>query len=846
MKRSQPNRLLASLRSLIVAVLPVVGLSMSTGVATGQQLLLSNPHWNITLSDFGYSDYMLDNTPGFEGREYLSGEWAAAVAYQVSGQPAVTPQWLERYFTFPDWTNNSTFGVVTPLAQTGLNVDGLPIAQSVITNKDLEITLRHEMLDTVVGTPMGTRAASAGGGGTWVKSDRYVLKQTCTVKNISGSAMSNVQLFQFLHGLWSQRGVYDDRLYAGALSDFRYDVTQTGVDAAAVGAGSSSAGLEDIIGFHASVAPGAFEIGYYGIEGNGVDDHFMGKPSDGVHLSVEDNWQNAPYNMRQGTDDFAPPQRWVSGAQRWDLGNLAAGQSVSLDVLLSLLTGTRVPTGTNISGGCNGGASVPGGVDYQFDDVSADGSCFGEYSKADENEVTVRIAQGEFDAFTFLTPGGPAQLWELQFSGTCAGAVHLTFAYDAAILPPGIDQNMLCIYRFNGVAWEKLAGAVDPVNHTIAVTTTNLSAFVVGIESGTNFTVSASAAPLVGGSVTGDGTYADGSAATLVAIASAGYVFTNWTENGTAVSPSPGYTFSVHSNRTLVANFVSAGSDQTITTSALPSNGGSTVGDGAYGLGEIATVIATPNAEYIFPKWLEGESVVSTSSSYSFTVTSNRALVAKFKPVCTIITTVEPADGGEVSADTIFELGDLAVLKAKPNSGYAFVNWTQNGVQVSTETNYQFTVTGNRTLVAHFALGNRVTVSALPANGGTAIGGGVYAAGSNVTVIATAKPSYVFLNWTANGASVSTSPVYTFVSAHRDLVANFIAQPALNAELSAPGEMTLSWPAGASGWVLHESADLSPGSWTVSMLPVVVVDNQCRVTVTPLTGNRFFRLGHAN
>ena len=114
MKRSQPNRLLASLRSLIVAVLPVVGLSMSTGVATGQQLLLSNPHWNITLSDFGYSDYMLDNTPGFEGREYLSGEWAAAVAYQVSGQPAVTPQWLERYFTFPDWTNNSTFAPSPP------------------------------------------------------------------------------------------------------------------------------------------------------------------------------------------------------------------------------------------------------------------------------------------------------------------------------------------------------------------------------------------------------------------------------------------------------------------------------------------------------------------------------------------------------------------------------------------------------------------------------------------------------------------------------------------------------------------------------------------------------------
>ena len=64
---------------------------------------------------------------------------------------------------------------------------------------------------------------------------------------------------------------------------FRYDVTQAGVDAWAVGAGSSSAGLEDFIGFHASTAPSGYEIGYYGIEGNGVDNHSIGKPSDGVH-----------------------------------------------------------------------------------------------------------------------------------------------------------------------------------------------------------------------------------------------------------------------------------------------------------------------------------------------------------------------------------------------------------------------------------------------------------------------------------------------------------------------------------------------------------------------------------
>ena len=162
------------------------------------------------------------------------------------------------------------------------------------------------MLDTVVGTPMGAMRASAGGAGSFLLSSRYVLKQTCTIKNISGGALSNVQLFQFLHGLNSQRGVYDNRTYPAPFSNFQYDMTLAGVDPYAAGTNSSSAGLEDYLGFHASVAPSAFEIGYYGIEGNGLDDHAIGKPSDGVHLSIENNWLTAPYSTRQGTDEFAP------------------------------------------------------------------------------------------------------------------------------------------------------------------------------------------------------------------------------------------------------------------------------------------------------------------------------------------------------------------------------------------------------------------------------------------------------------------------------------------------------------------------------------------------------------
>ena len=156
--------------------------------------------------------------------------------------PGVAAEWLERNFVYPDWPTNSTFSVVSPLVQTGVNADNLPIAQSVIANAHLEITQRFEMLDTVVGTAMGTTPASAGGAGTFLHSNRYVLKQTYTVKNIAGAAISNVQLFQLLHGLNSQRGVYDNRLYTGQLSNFRYDTTLAGVDAYAAGAG---AGLVD-------------------------------------------------------------------------------------------------------------------------------------------------------------------------------------------------------------------------------------------------------------------------------------------------------------------------------------------------------------------------------------------------------------------------------------------------------------------------------------------------------------------------------------------------------------------------------------------------------------------------
>ena len=56
-------------------------------------------------------------------------------------------------------------------------------------------------------------------------------------------------------------------------------------------------------------------------------------------------------------------------------------------------------------------------------------------------------------------------------------------------------------------------------------------------------------------------------------------------------------------------------------------------------------------------------------------------------------------EGGSVSGAGTYAQGTTCTLTATPNTGVSFVNWTEDGVEVSTEAQYSFTVTGNRNLV---------------------------------------------------------------------------------------------------------------------------------------------------
>ncbi len=143
----------------------------------------------------------------------------------------------------------------------------------------------------------------------------------------------------------------------------------------------------------------------------------------------------------------------------------------------------------------------------------------------------------------------------------------------------------------------------------------------------------------------------------------------------------------------------------TMTVAANPTAGGTVTGSGTYTDGKTATVTATANSGYIFSGWYNGSTKVSSSKSYTFTVTGNVTLTAKFSELSmsyNVTATADPAEGGTVSGGGSYANGKTANVTATPNSGWKFVGWYEGSSKVSDNASYPFTVTGSVTLTAKF------------------------------------------------------------------------------------------------------------------------------------------------
>lgn len=139
-----------------------------------------------------------------------------------------------------------------------------------------------------------------------------------------------------------------------------------------------------------------------------------------------------------------------------------------------------------------------------------------------------------------------------------------------------------------------------------------------------------------------------------------------------------------------------------IVAGPVPAEGGTVDNAGLYPENSAAPLVATPNAGYAFVSWTENGAVVSTNPNYTFTVAGNRTLTANFSAGSSITTSAFPLTGGTTNGDGSFVNGSNVTVEAAPSTNYTFVNWTENGVPVSTSAVYTFVAAADRDLVANF------------------------------------------------------------------------------------------------------------------------------------------------
>ena len=197
------------------------------------------------------------------------------------------------------------------------------------------------------------------------------------------------------------------------------------------------------------------------------------------------------------------------------------------------------------------------------------------------------------------------------------------------------------------------------------------------------------------------------------------------------------------------------------------------------------------------------------------------------------VTIVEGQDGSTGNGN--YNYGETCIVTATPNTGYQFVNWTENGTTVSSNATYSFTVTNDRDLVANFSQQGVVTYTisteANPAEVGTVSGAGIYNENSTCTLTAMANTDYAFANWTKDGNVVSTNASYSFtVTDDATYVANFnyvkeymvkitpndpeYGMVAFGSKDGEDTELTYDFEDGWQGWTLLKGTNgTSPNNW---------------------------------
>lgn len=295
---------------------------------------------------------------------------------------------------------------------------------------------------------------------------------------------------------------------------------------------------------------------------------------------------------------------------------------------------------------------------------------------------------------------------------------------------------------------------------------------------------------------------------TLVATANTNVSFSGWYlvdgENEIFKSNQPSYTtqfpeFS-NNNYTYRAKFVS-NIDPSLSCSVFAINqGGNPTGSNpAITYNSQVTINANPTPNYSFIGWYEDlngdgqytdDELVSNQENYSFYITRNIQLGAKYRHNDWTVTITNDNTMGTISTATSFtvEHNSPVTIDATANTGYRFDSWT--GSVASSDAHFYLAhVTDNLNLTTNYV--KTYQFSATANNGGSVSvtpGNGTHDIHTSITATATPESDdYLFSHWTVTGAADNTDNPFEVSDLGQDyeIVANFIPTHSLTLSASA-------------------------------------------------------------
>ena len=281
------------------------------------------------------------------------------------------------------------------------------------------------------------------------------------------------------------------------------------------------------------------------------------------------------------------------------------------------------------------------------------------------------------------------------------------------------------------------------------------------------------------------GQYTPGTVVSLTPAPTSGYSFQSWT--GCDSVSGSNCTVTMNASKSVTANFVPAQVNYSIAVSASPVAGGTVSGGGTFASGSSRTVTASANSGFMFANWTESGTVVSTSASYTFTLSGNRTLVANFiqSPVQVTVQTnpsgrAFTVDGSSFNSTQTFSWspGSIhTIATSSPQGGTTGTQFVWNTWSDGGAINHSVAPTSNTTYTANFTTQFMLTMNA-GSGGNVSPSSGFFNSGQSVNISATPNSGFGFSSWTGSGTgafSGTTNPATVTMNGPLTETASFAA-----------------------------------------------------------------------